>query len=257
MFFYKTCLICGAELPPIQNTRGDGIGIRFCSKECVEKWHAQYDENPFVNIMSAGRIAVNNRFIEAARPFIGLGETELFKIFEIDTQYISRSQIDKALSSIKRKKDNTHRYDKSERDLSNNNTALRIMLRRMCAMEKMVDDSLKQIGDIINQLSTRQKKELCLTLSQFPRDPGGHFTTTYICSTIHISLTCYYQYIHNEEYGITADLADKRDEKIVREAYEYKGYPKGVRQVYMLIPRLSKRKIGLDRVRNIMRKYGT
>ena len=42
----------------------------------------------------------------------------------------------------------------------------------------------------------------------------------------------------------------------MRMVFEYKNYKKGVRQVYMLIPKLTGRKIGIDRVRRIMREYG-
>ena len=249
----KTCPICGQKFS--NSVFGDS---NFCSKECSENWLSKYSVNPFVSVLGIGSILVNGRFIAAAQPFQDLEDAEIFRIFEIDADYMTHAQKVRALTSIRRQREKIYRYDKNEIDLSNDDTALRIMLRRMCVMEKMVDDLLKQIGDSIKQkqLSPRQKKELCLTLSQFPKDPGGHFTNAYVCRILNITVNSYYMYTRKEMYGVTTDYYDERDEKIVREAFEYKGYPKGVRQVYMMIPRLGKEKIGLDRVRRIMRKYG-
>lgn len=251
MSYEKTCPMCGKRYDIYQT----GEAAVFCSVGCSEKWLTQYKSNPFVSILGIGAIICNGRFITAAQPFHELEKQEIFKIFEIDPQYMTQQQIDRVYKALQRKKDKIYRYDKNESDLSKNDTALRILFRRMSAMEKMVDDLLCQIGTNIKQLSSRQKKELCQLLNEFPRDPCGHLTKAYICRVLHITVNSFYMYTHSKVYGITTDFYDQRDEEYVRKAFEYKGYPKGARQVYMLIPRLCGKKIGLDRVRRIMRKY--
>ena len=95
-----------------------------------------------------------------------------------------------------------------------------------------------------------------MTIQSFLSNPECIFTQNRILELIGICKTPFYLYTHEERYGLSVEERDALDEPYVRQAFEYKGFRKGSRLVYMLIPKLSGRKIGIDRVRRIMRKYG-
>ena len=88
-----------------------------------------------------------------------------------------------------------------------------------------------------------------------PKDPSGIITVDKMLELCGICRNSYYRYIRIEKHGLCTEARDAVDEPYVRLAFEYKNYKKGYRMVYMLIPILTGRKIGIDRVRRIMRKY--
>ena len=244
----RTCPFCG-KITEITKY------IPFCSETCYNSWYENYNDNPFVRIVGAGKLAFSGRFVSAAQPFYGMGIDSILKIFEIEKKYVFQRRINDIQVQLAQERVCICRYDEVDKDLFENPKALRILAKRLSVMEKMVDDTLIEIGQVTRKMEAWRKRELCLTLSQFPQDPYMYFTNTYICRAINIPRSSYWKYINDPEYGLTISERDARYVDVVRQAFYYKGYPKGARMVYMLIPRLSGQKIGLDRIRRIMRQY--
>lgn len=249
----NTCRICG-KLYNRDFSKGLA-GCEFCSPECTQIWNNRYENHPFTKIIAIGKIEVTNNFLIAAVPFSDLSIDDILKIFEIERTYLDEARVPTILNSIKKKKRNTLSYYRDAERLCKNQTALRIMLRRMTVMEQIVDDLLNKVGMLTKEMKPHERKMLCLLVNQIVRDPCGHYTQSYMCNLLQICPNSYYRYVHDEKYGMAIRKRDLRYLHIVREAFWYKGYPKGVRMVYMLIPRLFGIKIGLDRVRRIMREF--
>ena len=57
-------------------------------------------------------------------------------------------------------------------------------------------------------------------------------------------------------YGSYGEEADKQDAELIRKVMEYKGFRKGSRQIYMLLPRLTGRIMSLKKIRRLMKRYG-
>lgn len=49
---------------------------------------------------------------------------------------------------------------------------------------------------------------------------------------------------------------DKRDADLIRQVMEYKGFAKGSRQIYMMLPSLTGKRLGLKKIRRIMKQFG-
>ena len=214
----------------------------------------RYSRNPYVRInLKKRRVEINALFQSAAVPFSDKALSEVLRIFEIDPEQLSDEELDAISAKLKRaRKLHKFKYDVTPFD---SEIAVRIAMNRMVTLENDIEEMLHQIGDFKKNMSPKERKALCLMLEAFPKDPTGKYTKQYFFGAVGISRNSYYKFVNNPRAGMDVAERDARDEADVRMAFEYKGYPKGVRMVYMLIPRLTGRKIGLDRVRRIMRKY--
>ena len=175
------------------------------------------------------------------------------RIFEIDPLEFGDEETSQISQRLK--KTATVQMPMEDTTLFQNEVTLKIAINRMVALEEIIDRQLQQIKNMVAHMKPADKKALCLMLDGLPNDPMRKYTKQRLYAAVGIAHSSYYSYVCNARYGLGVDAKDALDEKDVRMAFEYKGYPKGVRMVYMLIPRLTGRKIGIDRVRRIMRKY--
>lgn len=221
-------------------------------KEINDSDIISYSSNPFVSFADHAKIELSADFYNAAVAFSEMEIQALLLIFEVNPSNFNREELAviKELLAQWQQKDTVADYDLSS------DTVLKIRFNMMAAMDRLVEEKFLKIGQKTKTMSFKERKLLCLMIKDFPKDPGGIYTISHILELVGISRNSYYRYIKDERYGLSVDERDKLDEKYVRLAFEYKGYKKGVRMVYMLIPKLSGKKIGIDRVRRIMRKYG-
>ena len=212
-----------------------------------------YLENPYIKSATEEKIVPDDSFFHAAYPLLEAGIDKVLSTFEMNPEHFSPRQKTYFIGRMEKSASSGERgHDPSVI----NDTAIRIMMARMSVMNGLVEKKLRDIGARIKEMTPPERKEICLMVRGFPKDPGGIFTTGHILFLAGISRNSYYCYIGKESYGLAVSTRDALDEADVRQAFEYKGYKKGVRMVYMLIPILTGRKIGIDRVRRIMGKYG-
>ncbi len=213
-----------------------------------------YKDNPFVSKATLKKVTLGDNFYLAAKPFESLGIDKIFSIFELNSINFDEDEKD----DISYKVMNCPEVIRAPElvPFPCTDTALRIMFNRMAIMDLELERVCKDIGQRLHEMTTLERKKLCLTIRDFPKDPAGRYTVSFFLKLMNISRNSYYCYIGNERYGLDIRSRDDLDEPIVRKAFEYKGFKKGVRQVYMLIPRISNKKIGIDRVRRIMKENG-
>jgi len=225
------------------------------TKEMIARKIVLYEGNPYVEVNKRGRLILNKSFYTSAVPFCDLPVKDMLRIFKINPVEFNENELLQIRKQIKRAQiteELAQEYD----SLYENDVTLEIAINRMITLETEIDRMLKEIKIFVSEMNSMEKKKLCLILEGFPNDPRGKYTKQHLHNAVGIAHNSYYCYVKKERYGAAISAKDALDEKDVRRAFEYKGYPKGVRMVYMLIPRLTGRKIGLDRVRRIMRKYG-
>lgn len=192
-------------------------------------------------------------FFSAAYPLMELGIDVILSTFNMNPDYFSSREKLYFQERMERMRIYPKCHDES---ITLNNSAVHIMAARLLAMSRLIEEKLRDIGARIKEMSPPERKEICLMLSSLPKDPWGIYSISRMLSLAGISRNSYYCYIGKDNYGMTVSARDDLEETDVRLAFEYKGYKKGVRMAYMLIPILTGRKIGLDRVRRIMRKCG-
>lgn len=212
-----------------------------------------YAGNPYAKKATTERIELDESFFVAAYPLLEAGIDKVLSAFGMDPAHFSAQEKTYIIGRLYRM-ENSPVKDTLPLDIDD--CTVRIMAARISAMEELVEEKLRGIGARIREMTPPERKEICRMIHSLPKDPGGVFTTGHMLSLAGISRNSYYCYIGKDDYGLTVSARDAIAEEAVRRAFEYKGYKKGVRMVYMLIPRLTGRKIGMDRVRRIMREYG-
>ena len=134
-----------------------------------------------------------------------------------------------------------------------------VLRRRADLLERVFMETLEDASRAVPAMTPAERKGLCLWAASLPADPTGRVTRGAVRERLGISRTSYYRYVGDASWGTSelerADRAE-RDARAVEEAFRHRGFRKGARQVYMLIPRLGHRKVGLRRVRAIMRERG-
>lgn len=238
----------------IEDTGIHEAGQQEPRKQISRSELAEYQKNSYVRVdLQKSDIILTDAFFIAAQPFKELPISEILRIFEVDERHLGSFEINKISDVLNKGK----RTKKGAGVITpmNNDTTLRIAMNRMMVLDYQIESMLQQVKILVGDMTCKERKELCLMLERFSKDPIGKYTKEYLAERVGISRNSYYKYINRERYGLSPGDRDRLDEKYVRMAYDYKGYPKGVRMVYMLIPRLTEQNIGLDRVRRIMRKY--
>lgn len=118
----------------------------------------------------------------------------------------------------------------------------KIRANQLLLMEKAAEQSCKRMSALFAKTPTKARKEICLWLSRLPEYPGRSYNTRDLLAMCGISKSIYYRYVNDRKYGMRIVDRQAADIRIIRAAFDYKGYGKGARQVYMLISRLSPEK---------------
>ena len=214
---------------------------------------SRYVDNPYVLRAGDSEVILSDLFYADAKELLEIGVDRLLAVFEINPlnfSFLEKRQIKMLIE----RGGSYHSQDEMPAEVTD--TALRVMWNRMAETDRLVRTRLLEIGSCSTEIKPRERRDICLMLDSFPKDPWNIYTKSLVIKLAGVSRDCFYGYLRNEKRGLGVDERDAIDEKYVRHAFEYKGYKKGVRMVYMLIPTLSGRKIGIDRVRRIMGKYG-
>jgi len=78
---------------------------------------------------------------------------------------------------------------------------------------------------------------------------------TELCKLAGVSRSGYYNWIHSIETRQNREQQDRRDFTLIQEAYNYRGYAKGVRSIHMRLLHQGIR-MNQKKIRRLMKKYG-
>lgn len=86
---------------------------------------------------------------------------------------------------------------------------------------------------------------------------GNLLNVTWLCQAACVSRSGYYHYLATEELRRKRDEKDRKDFEIILAAYQFRGYKKGARGIYMRLLHLKKPVImNLKKIRRLMKKFG-
>ena len=203
-------------------------------------------ETAYVNSPMDGCVGLTEKFYNDAIRFKDLPVSEILSIYRIPNESIPATMyptLEKALREWKP----TNEVDSFE---------LQVAINRFVAMQRFLEIKLTETSEKFKQMSPPEKKRLCEAISEFPRDPDGVYSTQVLREKIGISQTLYYKYLRQERYGMKKADKAASDIEAVRRVFDYKGFNKGSRQIYMLMPKIIGRKMGLKKIRRIMLENG-
>ena len=215
----------------------------------------RYSAHPYVQRITEKQLVLKPAFYSDAHCLKDMMHiNEILKLFEIEPELMTISQRNTIRYKLQYWKEDNREY---VYDLSEQN--LRILNNVMKAMDEAAEASLSELHDLIPALTKREKKKLCQLIDPIGKDPGGKYKKRYILKRIGISKSTFYSCQKNSDYGIreeSKDLQDEEDVKVIQQVMEYKGYPKGTRQVYMKMKDITGNQFGINKIRRLKRKYG-
>lgn len=212
----------------------------------------RYAKHPYVQAATREKIELNAAFFEDAAPIASLPIDDILNVFEIEPEIFSaaeRYRMSRVLAQW---------IKKTDAGLSEVSPTRDILRNRMKALDKVAEKGFLRIGGIVPSMDVFQRKTLCLWLQGLPQDPGRKYTVKRMLSLLGISRASYYAALKSEYCQATTEriLQDKQDADLVRQVMKYKGFAKGSRQIYMMLPSLTGRRLGLKKIRRIMRQFG-
>ena len=204
-------------------------------------------------------------FYDDAVRFRGLPVSEILAIYCIPEDALSSAEINKIEERLENWRTSSHDENSftATSDVPVVSTAIVdkgvmgiIAKNRFNAMKKLLEQTLANLKTRFKTMKPYEKKRLCEIIDKLPRDSAEEYTTSNIRAKIGISQTLYYKYLRLERFGMEQDKKKLSDIEAVRKVFEYKGFKKGSRQIYMMMPSIVGRKMGIRKIRRIMFENG-
>ena len=215
------------------------------SADAVEK----YTNHPYIQRCTSYYFTLKKQFYDESLMFIGYSIDEILDIFEIDGSDLPirvRNKIKKQLRSWKGDSDNMMvECDQEFR--------CRVQYNRMRALEKLSMMHFEMIRKMIPSLTPEQKKALCIWIRDLPHDRYDYSIRS-ILKRIGISKSSYYSILSDDNYGMK-ERQDEIDFECIKKVIDYKGFRKGTRTIYMMLPDICGVHFGRNKILRLMRKY--
>ncbi|MEE0015519.1 MAG: IS3 family transposase [Bacilli bacterium] len=81
-------------------------------------------------------------------------------------------------------------------------------------------------------------------------------TVSMLCEIAQVSRSGYYNWVNSEDMRIKKENKDKKDFEIILQAYQYRGYNKGARSIYMRLIHMNPPIVmNVKKIRRLMKKY--
>lgn len=213
--------------------------------------HSLYN-HPYVKGIERGELLMTEAFFNETY-LLELPIHEVFKLYEIDGNQVSEN------SKIRMHTTMVHWNVINVTDFSTDEMVLRIQRARLKRMHDTAVSNFRRIGRNYADMTIRARRRLCKWIDSLPQDPMKFFVKKRILEWIGISKSQYYALLNDENYGnsvIKKAGQDEKDIEVIRQVLDYKGFEKGIRQVYMLMPKVVGERFSIYRIRRLMNKYG-
>ena len=208
------------------------------------------EENPYIQDIRYDRIVLKDCFYNECYVLYPLGIGKILNIYEMEANaFTEKNKI--AIGS------RLFHWNKTgaEVEIVNEQT-LRIQRARTQAINSLVKGGFDEISIAIKKMDIDSRRKLCRWISE---DITGYYTTAAVREMIGISKSTYYALLNDDNYGISIKRKSNQDNvdiEVIRQVLNYKGFEKGIRQVYMLMPKVTGEQFSIYRIRRLMNKYG-
>ena len=91
-------------------------------------------------------------------------------------------------------------------------------------------------------------------IQEIIRQEGNQLKINWLCEISNVSRSGYYNWLKNERDREKREIADREDFELILQAYQYRGYAKGSRSIYMRLLNLGIR-MNRKKIQRLMNKY--
>ena len=214
---------------------------------------APIEYNPYVESIDYAGVQMKNAFYNEAYLLFPLGLERILSVFEVPSDQIP----ERSKMMISSKLYSWNRGD--ERLPEESEQVRRIRKEKLVELNRLVKTQFSSLGKGFMRMDIKNKRKFCRYLQDLPRDTMGYYTNARIRELSGIPKSTYYAILNDEKYGKASEKKaadDEADIEVIREVLAYKGFAKGIRQVYMLMPKVTGRSFSIYRIRRLMNKYG-
>lgn len=210
----------------------------------------KYINHPYVKRCTSKHFVLNNSFYNQASSFKDLPIDEVLGIFEIKGSDLPVG----VHTRIKHKLNNWNVESLNITDEVDLYFKLRVQYNKIQALEKLSLMHFNRLRDNLPQYTFEQKKALCMWIKELPHDRYDYSIQS-ILKKIGLSRSSYYSILSNDNYGMK-DKQDEIDFQYIKKVMDYKGFKKGSRTIYMMLPGMCGVHFGRAKILRLMKKYG-
>ncbi len=222
-------------------------------KETKNETRLEIIDHPYILYNEQSQPQLKNIFFNEAYHLVTLGIEKMFDIYSIQQKWLPIQDRMRTMSTL------LSWIPTSERLEDNSELILVIQRKRLAALVKVVNLNFQDMKDAIGRMDITSKRLFFQKLQNLPRDPLGFYQTKRILSQLEIPRSTYYEILSNDSYGssfVNRARQDDIDIEIIRTVKDYKGFEKGIRQIYMLMPKVAETQFSIHKIRRLMNKYG-
>lgn len=211
---------------------------------------AKYIHHPYVQRCTSKHFVLNNSFYNQASGFKDLPIDEVLSIFEINGSDLPVG----VRNRIKHKLNNWNIAPLDNIDAFDLDFKIRVQYNKIQALEKLSLMYFNRLRDNLPHYTFEQKKALCMWIKELPHDRYDYSIQS-ILKKIGLSRSSYYSILSNDNYGMK-DKQDEIDFQHIKKVIDYKGFKKGSRTIYMMLPGMCGVHFGRAKILRLMKKYG-
>ena len=213
--------------------------------------HELYN-HPYVKGIERGELYMTESFFNEVY-LLGKNLSEIFELYGIDAKKVSESSKVRIYTTIR------HWTPVNETNFSSDEMVLSIQRTRLKLMNDTAVSNFKDLGKSYTGMTITARRYVCEWIDALPPDPLKLFSKKQIREWTGISKSQYYALLNDDNYGISETRKKHQDEEdieVIRHVLAYKGFEKGIRQIYMLMPKITGQQFSIYRIRRLMNKYG-
>lgn len=210
----------------------------------------KYINHPYVKRCTSKHFVLNNSFYNQASSFKDLPIDEVLGIFEIKGSDLPVG----VHTRIKHKLNNWNVESLNITDEVDLDFKIRVQYNKMRALEKLSLMYFNKLRKNLPHYTFEQKKALCMWIKELPHDRYDYSIQS-ILKKIGLSRSSYYSILSNDNYGMK-DKQDEIDFQYIKKVIDYKGFKKGSRTIYMMLPGMCGVHFGRAKILRLMKKYG-
>ena len=210
----------------------------------------KYIHHSYVQRCTSKQFVLNNSFYNEAYRFKELPIDEVLGIFEINGSDLPIG----VRNRIRYKLNNWNIESLDNIDAFDSDFKLRVQYNKMRALEKLSLMYFNRLRNNLPHYTFEQKKVLCKWIKELPHDRYDYSVQS-ILKKIGLSRSSYYSILSNDNYGMK-DKQDEIDFQCIKTVMDYKGFKKGSRTIYMMLPGMCGVHFGRAKILRLMKKYG-
>ena len=210
----------------------------------------KYINHPYVKRCTVKQFSLNSHFYNEASRFKDLFIDEVLGIFEINGSDLPVG----VRNRIQYKLNNWNIEPLDNIDAFDLDFKIRIQHNKIQALEKLSLMHFNRLRNNLPQYTFEQKKALCMWIKKLPHDRYDYSIQS-ILKKIGLSRSSYYSILSNDNYGMK-DKQDEIDFQHIKTVMDYKGFKKGSRTIYMMLPGMCGVHFGRAKILRLMKKYG-